>query len=163
MSVKRKAALVACSNPLQPGRREIIDLLCRIEVSPYLFDPEGYKLEKEKADVLNLFFADPDMEFIFDVSGGDLANSVLPYLDYETIGRSRAAFFGYSDLTTVLNAIIVKTGKTVINYQIRNLVRENKEEQILYFRDRILSGVIPPEDLCPKSLLSEAGGYALLA
>lgn len=151
---------MACSNPLQPGRREIIDLLCRtlererlsVEVSPYLFDPEGYKLEKEKADVLNLFFADPDMEFIFDVSGGDLANSVLPYLDYETIGRSRAAFFGYSDLTTVLNAIIVKTGKTVINYQVRNLVRENKEEQILYFRDRILSGVIPPEDLCPKFL-----------
>ena len=58
VSVKRKAALVACSNPLQPGRREIIDLLCRtlererlsVEVSPYLFDPEGYKLEKEKAD-----------------------------------------------------------------------------------------------------------------
>ena len=160
MSVKRKAALVACSNPLQPGRREIIDLLCRIlekeglavEESPYLFDPEGYKLEKEKAEVLNLFFADPDMEFIFDVSGGDLANSVLPYLDFVTIGKSKASFYGYSDLTTVLNAIIAKTGKPVINYQVRNLVRECKEEQRLYFRNRILTGEIASEDLHPKFL-----------
>ena len=151
---------MACSNPLQPGRREIIDLLCRIlekeglavEESPYLFDPEGYKLEKEKAEVLNLFFADPDMEFIFDVSGGDLANSVLPYLDFETIGKSKASFYGYSDLTTVLNAIIVKTGKPVINYQVRNLVRECKEEQRLYFRNRILTGEIASEDLHPKFL-----------
>ena len=114
-------------------------------------EPCDYPPEVKKLPVAGRF-ADPDMEFIFDVSGGDLANSVLPYLDFVTIGKSKASFYGYSDLTTVLNAIIAKTGKTVINYQVRNLVRECKEEQRLYFRNRILTGEIASEDLHPKFL-----------
>ena len=34
------------------------------------------------------FYRDEEIKGIFDVSGGDLANGVLPWLDYETIAKS---------------------------------------------------------------------------
>ena len=48
---------------------------------------------------------------IYDISGGDIANEILPYLDFEVIKNSGKRFWGYSDLTTVINAIYEKTGK----------------------------------------------------
>ena len=59
----------------------------------------------------------------------DLANQILEDLDYEVIRRSRAVFWGYSDLTTVINAIYARTGKSSVLYSIENLVRGAKELQ----------------------------------
>ena len=47
---------------------------------------------------------------------------MLPYLDFSVIRASSKPFAGYSDLTTLVNAISVQTGRTGILYQIRNLV-----------------------------------------
>ena len=55
------------------------------------------------------------------------------YLDYEIIANSSKMFWGYSDLTTVINAIYKKTGKASVLYQIRNLIYDYKEEQIADF------------------------------
>ena len=41
-----------------------------------------------------------------------MANEVLTDLDFEMISASDKIFFGYSDLTTVINAIYTKTGKS---------------------------------------------------
>lgn len=79
----------------------------------------------ERASELMKLFAEPSVEEIYDVSGGDLANQILPYLDWEAIRRSKATFWGYSDLTTVLNAIYAKTGKSGVLYQVRHLVTGN--------------------------------------
>ena len=79
---------------------------------------------KEKAQELMKLFSDSSVEEIYDVSGGDMANEVLDYLDFEKIKKSRAVFFGYSDLTTVINAIYEKTGKSSVLYQIRNIADE---------------------------------------
>lgn len=70
------------------------------------------------------FYRDPEVQAILDLSGGDLANELLPYLDYEVIGKSQAEFWGYSDLTTILNAIYAKTGRSSVLYQARNLVSD---------------------------------------
>ena len=79
------------------------------------------------------FYKDEGMEEIFDISGGDVANGILPYLDYEQIANSNARFWGYSDLTTVLNAIYAKTGKSSVLYQIRNILYQHKEKQLEEF------------------------------
>lgn len=65
-------------------------------------------------------------------------NGVLPRLDYEVIAKSGKAFWGYSDLTTVVNAITAKTGKPSVLYQIRNLIYQDGEEQKCRFRDCLL-------------------------
>ena len=68
---------------------------------------------------------DETIRAVFDVSGGDESNGVLEYLDYEAIRERNAenpvAFFGYSDLTAVLNALYAKAGMRTGLYQIRNL------------------------------------------
>ena len=146
MNYKRKAALCACSDFLDPERMADIERLrsilesegVHVEVSPLLYGSGGHDMGQKKADIVNAYFCDPEMDYIFDVSGGDLANTVLPYLDYEAVRASRALFFGYSDLTTVLNAVISKTGRETVNWQVRNLLYDHAQEQLEFFREYVL-------------------------
>lgn len=150
-----KAAFVACSDPMLLYRQDDIERLKKllekvgleVEVSPYLFDRFENLSDKDKADNLMEYFRDTKMKFIFDVSGGDIANSVLQQLDYDAIRESRATFCGYSDLTTVLNAIYTKTGRETINFQIRNLIYSHGEEAQSYFKGNILTGNMTEGDL----------------
>ncbi|MEE0932560.1 MAG: LD-carboxypeptidase, partial [Clostridium sp.] len=57
------------------------------------------------------------------------ANEVLDYLDYDYIFKNPKPFFGYSDLTTVLNAIYSQTNNSVYLYQVRNLIYSDSENQ----------------------------------
>ena len=153
MDHRRKAALTACSNLLADKRRDDIDKLqsileaegLEVEASPCLFGCGGYTSGREKAEILNGLFRDPEMAFIFDVSGGDLANTVLPYLDYDAVRASRALFFGYSDLTTVMNAIYARAGKETVNWQVRNLVYDHAPEQLSLLREHILTDNLSPD------------------
>lgn len=77
---------------------------------------------RERAAELMKLFEDPEVEEIYDISGGDVANQVLDYLDYDAIAKSKAVFWGYSDLTTVINAIYAQTGKSSVLYQVKNMV-----------------------------------------
>ena len=62
-------------------------------------------------------------DFVFDVSGGNLCNLALPAIDFQKLGASSAVWFGYSDLTAMLNAILARAGKASILYQTLNLIR----------------------------------------
>ncbi len=90
---------------------------------------------KERAAELMKFFGNPGIDEIYDISGGDIANQILEELDYEVIRGSRATFWGYSDLTTVINAIYTLTGKSSVLYQVKNLVWEEKELQRQHFEN----------------------------
>ena len=150
-----KAAFVACSDPMLLYEQDDIERLkgllekegLEVVVSPHLYKKFENLSGKDKADDLMKHFRDPDMNFIFDVSGGDIANSVLMELDYNAIRESKAIFCGYSDLTTILNAIYTKTGHETINYQIRNLLYDHAETQCAYFRENILAGNVSDKDL----------------
>ena len=74
--------------------------------------------EERAADLMRLY-ADDSIEAIYDISGGDLANGVLKYLDFDVIAGSNKVFWGYSDLTTVINAIYSITGKSSVLYQVK--------------------------------------------
>ena len=159
---KRKAALCACSDPLSESRRSQIEQLINmleergltVTASPYLFGCAEPDQGKSKADVLSGFFADPEMEFVFDVSGGDLANTVLRHLDYSAIRNSRAHFYGFSDLTTVINAIYTRTGREAVNYQVRNIAALDEAEQ--YFDRAVLQHRIKENDLEAEMLRGDS-------
>ena len=152
--MKKKAALAACSDPISPGRlheiSKVTEILqdegLQVIVPAELFGGKAPD-PGQKARCLMDCFADPEVGYIFDVSGGDLANQVLPLLDYDIIQRSGATFFGYSDLTTVINAIIGKTGRSAVNYQIRHLLYDYADEQRACLREKILPGKIDVRDL----------------
>lgn len=66
--------------------------------------------DKERADDLNVMFADPDVDAIFCVRGGYGSGRLLRYLDYDTIAANPKIIMGYSDITAILNAIYLRTG-----------------------------------------------------
>lgn len=163
MKTGKKIALVGCSDPLsQRGKedvRRLVPLLeaegLTVDLSPLLLR-DGLPAPAEKAAEVNRAFRDPGVEYIFDVSGGDLANTVLPYLDFDAIAASKALFFGYSDLTVILNAIVAKTGRPAVNYRIRNLLYDDAEAQLSYFREKILPLKFALSDLRPRFLRGDA-------
>ena len=150
----KKAAFTVCSDPLSAERMQEICVLkeklreegVETEMVSGFFDGDIADPAR-KGQLLSDCFKRQDFDYIFDVSGGDLANFVLPHLDYEAIGNSRAMFFGYSDLTTVINAVIARTGRAAVNYQVRNLLYDHAPEQIRYLHERILADQIVLEDL----------------
>ena len=97
---------------------------------------------QEKAGQLMRMFTDPEIREIYDISGGDLANQILDELDYGAIAASGATFWGYSDLTTVINAIYTMTGKAGVLYQVRFLATgdaQNLQRQRFQNRQELFS------------------------
>lgn len=138
-----KIGIVCCSNGQRRTYAEKINRLenTLLEVglqpvfSNYIYEKNGIfsGTARERADALMDFYKDDEIKGIFDISGGDVANGILPYLDYDIIAGSSKLFWGYSDLTTVINAIYTKTGRPSVLYQIRNLIYDCKERQIADF------------------------------
>ena len=145
-----KIGIVCCSNGQKAVYSEKIkyleDTLLNIGLNPvfgeYIYEKENVfsGTAKERAQALMDFYKDDEIKGIFDISGGDIANGILPYLDYEIIANSSKMFWGYSDLTTVINAIYAKTGKASVLYQIRNLIYDHKEQQLADFKNTVLEG-----------------------
>lgn len=148
MEKGNKVAIVCCSNGQNVVYQEKIhklkETLIQIGLIPvfsnYIYAKENCKsgTAKERADSLMEFYKDSEIKAIFDISGGDMANEILPYLDFDIIACSDKQFWGYSDLTTVINAIYAKTVKTSILYQIRNLIYKDSQVQIRNFTNTVI-------------------------
>lgn len=142
--------IVALSNGLNPQMKQILDelefVLSKMQIS--VVWPEKIFQEKivfhatdrERAAMLMKCYEDDHIQAIFDVSGGDLANGILSYLDYDVIRVNPKPFFGYSDLSVVVNALYTKTGNPTYLYQIRNLVGTCATLQQQMFKETLLEG-----------------------
>ena len=127
-----KVGIVCCSNGQKQANQNKIEQLNEVllsiglypVLSPFIYEKEyaAAGTAKERADSLMDFYKDEEVKAIFDISGGDIANEILPYLDFDVIAGAGKVFWGYSDLTTVINAIYAKTQKASVLYQVRNMI-----------------------------------------
>ncbi len=130
-----KIGLVSCSNGQPPEQKKNISQLIQIlsdmgisaVTAKHFYAKDGIfgGTAKERAEALMTFYQDKSIDAVFDVSGGDLANEVLAFLDYGIIAGLEKMFWGYSDLTAIINAVYAKTGRASVLYQVKNLVRDN--------------------------------------
>ena len=147
LEINNKVALVVCSNGKAREDKikldkleEILKSLGLVPVySNYLYkDKFGRSASAEiRSEELMNFFSDKSIKAIFDISGGDLSNEILDYLDYDIIKKNIKPFFGYSDLSVVLNAITVKTGESTYLYQVLNIIgneniRDSFKKTVMY-------------------------------
>ena len=131
-----KIALVVCSNGKNIEDKDRIekleDILVEMGLVPiftkYIYrDKIGRAAKAQvRAEELMSFYKNKEIKAIFDISGGDIANEVLDYLDYDVIKRNYKPFFGYSDLTTVLNALGSQMNEVNYLYQILNIIESKK-------------------------------------
>ncbi len=66
--------------------------------------------DEERASDLMDLFEDNEVKAIFFLRGGWGCARILPFLNFETIKSNPKIVMGFSDVTTLLNAITVKTG-----------------------------------------------------
>ncbi|MCI8567292.1 MAG: GNAT family N-acetyltransferase [Lachnospiraceae bacterium] len=144
LSENAKVGIVGCSNGRLPSEKEelakLADELRQMGLNAVFSDCiyAGKSVfsaaASERAAALMRFYEDEEIQAIFDISGGDIANELLPYLDFDAIAASGKLLWGYSDLTTILNAVYARTGRPCVLYQARNLVgREAVRQQAAFY------------------------------
>lgn len=133
---KTKIALCCLSDGRFPSEKDMIDktisMVQTLGFEPVVF-PKLYQecglqsaSAQERAAFANAMFQDPQVKVVMDISGGDLANQCIDYLDFSAIAASHATFWGYSDLTCVINAIYAMTGKSSLLMQATQLARSER-------------------------------------
>lgn len=120
LNLRDTIGVVAPSNPIigenieeiEKAKKIIEEKGFKIKFSKNLFsNSNGYSATaKEKAEDLNEMFLDKDIKMIWCAKGGENSNSVLDYLDYDSIKNNPKIICGYSDITSLTNAIYQKTG-----------------------------------------------------
>lgn len=141
--------IVACSNGLDESSKEQMKKLknvlnsfgLKVEFSNRIY--KEYSIfngtEKEKAESLMDFFKNSEIKAIFDVSGGDLANGILEDLNFDIIKENNKPFFGYSDLSVIINSLYSKANIKTYLYQIRNLIENTGDIQIKEFKSTFMN------------------------
>ncbi len=64
----------------------------------------------ERAAALVAMYQDPEIKALFSIRGAGGSARMLDYLDYSLIAKNPKPLFGLSDVTTVQNAVVAKTG-----------------------------------------------------
>ena len=84
----------------------------KVKFGKYVFeDTLGYGTSPEyRAADSNWAFKDVEVKAIMCVKGGEDSNTTLDYIDYEMIKKHPKIICGFSDNTSILNAIHEKTG-----------------------------------------------------
>jgi muramoyltetrapeptide carboxypeptidase len=102
---------------------------------------EGYLAgsDQERAADINALFADPEVKAIFALRGGYGSCRILPLLDYDLIRANPKSFVGYSDITAMQLAILVKTG--LVTYHGSNASSALAEANIAMFREMLIDDV----------------------
>lgn len=110
----------------------------KVKYGKYLFSDDEYcaGTPKQRAEDLNNMFSDKNVKAIFTLKGGDLANGILPYIDFENIKNNPKIFLGMSDITVLLCAINKMTG--LVTFHCQDYGWFGKEEVSEYDKKEII-------------------------
>jgi muramoyltetrapeptide carboxypeptidase len=130
-----------------PDKPEIIDETIqrltaqgfKIKPGKHLRERDGYLAgsDEERAADINALFADPDVNGIFALRGGYGSCRILPLLDYAAIRANSKPFVGYSDITAMHLAILVRTG--LVTFHGSNASSAFQPENIAAFQQMLMS------------------------
>lgn len=110
-----------------------------LELSPLL---EKDLPAPTKADDFNKALRSGRYSWIVDVSGGNLANLVLPYLDYEAYQSGSTYYAAFSDGTCIVNALAARAHKKAMLFPIWN--QTDFGQTISLFKTRKMPTTIEP-------------------
>lgn len=111
--------------------------------------------DRERASDLMKMFSNPKVKAIFCVRGGYGTARLLPLLDFAVIRRNPKIFVGYSDITSLHCALLLKAN--LISFHGPMLNSElNKEDCPTFTRDSLLRTLLQPAD--PESILKGYDG-----
>lgn len=99
---------------LESFEKRVTELGFRVRRSKHLLDVDKYKVScaspRQRAEDINVFIKDDDVDAIWCFQGGDTANETLPFIDFEALKKNPKVFIGKSDVDVLLLAIVSRTG-----------------------------------------------------
>ena len=117
---------LATEESIAPAAAALQALGYRVRLAPQIF-AHGWDYAaapEERAESFNALIRDPEVRLVF-FGGGEGADDIVPLLDYEAAGRDPKLYLSYSDGTSILNAIRVKTGLVTLYGQTPGRMPEN--------------------------------------
>jgi len=102
---------------IQKSTKLFTDLGYKVKFGKYVRENTlGYGADaKQKAEDINNMFEDDEVKAIICVKGGEDSNITFDYIDYEIIKNNPKIICGFSDITSITNAIYSKTGLVTFN------------------------------------------------
>lgn len=97
--------------------------------------------DAERAAAVNAAFADPGVHGILALAGGSGCNRIVDALDYAAIRRQPKFFGGFSDITSLINAIHARTG--LVTFHCPVAVSEWNEFSLGWFRQIVMDAATP--------------------
>ncbi len=106
------ASFVEKQADVDEARTTIESLGFKTVFATHIMDRYGYLAgqDRDRAEDVNEMFRRDDVHGIIALRGGWGCLRMIEYLDYELIRRHPKVVMGYSDITTMLNAIYHRTG-----------------------------------------------------
>ena len=92
----------------------------------------------EKITALHDLFSDKEIKAIFCLVGGNGVLHLLDDIDYDLIKQSPKIFMGFSDITALLHAIIVKTGIPTFHGPTMTRFQNIKAEDVTQCFDQLM-------------------------
>lgn len=110
----------------------------KVKYGKYLYSDDEYcaGTPLQRATDLNNMFSDKEVKAIFTVKGGEMANGILPYIDFENIKNNPKIFLGFSDNTVLLLAINKMTD--LITFHCQDYIWFGKDEVTDYDKNEIV-------------------------
>lgn len=98
------------SHRTENGKKMLEELGFEVVFSKHALRIDGYvsASAKNRAEDIHEMFEDKSIKAIICTIGGDHANQILKYLDFELIKRNPKIFVGYSDITVLHYALAKK-------------------------------------------------------
>ena len=96
----------------QRGMQVLREMGFQLEIPQGVYKRNGFLAgpDRERAEILNRLFADPDVRGIICARGGYGSTRLEPFLDWGLIRANPKVFMGFSDIT-VLHHLIVTRGR----------------------------------------------------
>ncbi|HRP08441.1 MAG TPA: LD-carboxypeptidase [Gemmatimonadales bacterium] len=141
-----RIALIAPSGPLleRDDRTRAAELCSAMgyqpEVYPNAGNAYGYLAgrDDERLADLNSALADPDIDAVWCIRGGNGMNRIIHRVDFDGFARNPKPVIGYSDITVLLLALWMRTGVVTFHGPIARTPMPNFQR---YHFDRILTSV----------------------
>lgn len=131
---------------LQPARIKAAEAALRragfrVSYGKHVFESDQFESSSVKSRISDLHnaFADKSVGGILTARGGFNANDLLDYIDWSIIKNNPKMLCGYSDITTLHNAILVKTG--LITFSGPNFSTFGHPENFSYTFNNFLNAV----------------------
>ena len=83
----------------------------RVHVGKHAMSRYGYLAgtDQDRAADINAAFSDDEVRGVIALRGGWGASRALPYIDFDAIAAHPKVMLGYSDITTLLNALLARS------------------------------------------------------